>query len=195
MGMEKISDAIRDKVKTEAQDIIGEAEAKARERVEKAKSQQQVRVEAEREKLTSAAREEASRVLARASLAARQELLLARTGVIDGIISRAKKTLSEIPPAESAPLGLIREAVRTLDAAKAIVYVSAKDISTVKKLVAQDKELAKRIEAVKEYDCTGGVIAEDTGGKMRIDNTYDTRLEMLLPRLLPEIGRELFGGL
>ena len=36
---------------------------------------------------------------------------------------------------------------------------------------------------------------EDTDGKIRIDNTYDTRLEMLLPRLLPEIGKELFQGL
>jgi len=35
-------------------------------------------------------------------------------------------------------------------------------------------------------------MVEDIAGKIRIDNTYDTRLEMLLPRLLPEIGKELF---
>jgi vacuolar-type H+-ATPase subunit E/Vma4 len=38
----------------------------------------------------------------------------------------------------------------------------------------------------------GGVIAEDVEGKLRIDNTYETRLEMLLPKLLPKISKELF---
>ncbi|GAI00113.1 unnamed protein product, partial [marine sediment metagenome] len=33
---------------------------------------------------------------------------------------------------------------------------------------------------------------EDIDGRTRIDNTYETRLEMLLPRLLPEISKELF---
>jgi V/A-type H+-transporting ATPase subunit E len=194
-GMEKISEAILDKVRAEAQDIIRDAEVKARERVERAKKQQEARFEEEKNRLIQEAKEEAARVLAQTSLKARQELLLARTGVIDEIINRVRKTLSEIPPDESAPLDLIREAVRTLDVDKAIIYVPAKGISAVKKLVAQDKKLAKSIEEVKECDCTGGVIAEDTEGKMRIDNTYETRLEMLLPRLLPEIGKELFGGL
>jgi vacuolar-type H+-ATPase subunit E/Vma4 len=45
---------------------------------------------------------------------------------------------------------------------------------------------------IKEFDCTGGVIAESIEGKFSLDNTYDTRLEMLLPRILPEISQELF---
>jgi vacuolar-type H+-ATPase subunit E/Vma4 len=38
----------------------------------------------------------------------------------------------------------------------------------------------------------GGVIAEDVEGKLRIDNTYETRLGTLLPKLLPEISKKLF---
>ena len=45
---------------------------------------------------------------------------------------------------------------------------------------------------VREYNCLGGIIAEDIEGKLRIDNTYETRLEMLLPQLLPKISEELF---
>ena len=41
MGMEKISEAILDKVRAEAEDIIQEAEEKAREGIEKAKKQQE----------------------------------------------------------------------------------------------------------------------------------------------------------
>ena len=61
-------------------------------------------------------------------------------------------------------------------------------------LIKPDKQLAGKIAEIKEFDCTGGVIVEDVDGAIRVDNTYDTRLEMLLPKLLPEIGKELFRG-
>ncbi len=194
-GIEKISEAILDKVRVEAQDIIKEAEGKARERVEKAKRQQEAKLEEEKGKLIEEAKEEATRILAQSSITARQELLLARTRIIDEIINRVKKTLSRISSDESSPLNLIKEAINTLDVDKARIYVSPKDVSIVRKSLKGDKKLADRITEIREFDGTGGVIAEDIDGKIRIDNTYDTRLEMLLPKLLPEIGKELFQGL
>jgi len=194
-GIEKISDAILDKVKVEAQDIIKEAEEKARERIERAKRQQEAKLEEEKGKLIEEAKEETTRILAQASITARQELLLAKTRIIDEIISRVKKTFSGISGDESSSLNLIREAINTLDIDKARIYVSPKDVSIVRKSLKRDKQLANRIAEVREFDCTGGVIVEDIDGKIRIDNTYDTRLEMLLPKLLPEIGKELFQGL
>jgi len=194
-GIEKISEAILDKVRVEAQDIIKEAEGKARERVEKAKRQQEAKLEEEKGKLIEEAKEEATRILAQSSITARQELLLAKTRIIDEIISRVKKTLSRISSDESSPLNLIKEAINTLDVDKARIYVSPKDVSIVRKSLKGDKKLADRITEIREFDGTGGVIAEDIDGKIRIDNTYDTRLEMLLPKLLPEIGKELFQGL
>ena len=195
MSMEKISTAILDKVRAEAQDIIKEAEEKAGERVEKAKKQQEAKLEEEKNKLIEEAKEEATRILAQSSITARQELLLARTRIIDEIISRVKKTLSGISGDDSSFLALIEEAVDTLNVDKARIYVLPKDVSSVRKSLKGDKQLADRITEIRETDCTGGVIVEDIDGKIRIDNTYDTRLEMLLPKLLPEIGKELFQGL
>ncbi len=194
-GIEKISDAILDKVRVEAQDIIKEAEEKARERVEKAKRQQEAKLEEEKGKLIAEAKEEATRILAQSSITAHQELLLAKTRIIDEIISRVKKTLSGISSDESSPLDLIKEAINALDIDKARIYVLPKDVSSVQKSLEEDKQLADRISEIREFDGTGGVIVEDIDGKIRIDNTYDTRLEMLLPKLLPEIGKELFQGL
>ncbi len=57
MSMEKISDAILDKVRVEAQDIIKEAEEKAGERVGKAKRQREAKVEEEEGKLIEEAKE------------------------------------------------------------------------------------------------------------------------------------------
>ena len=194
-GMEKISEAILDKVRADARDIVKEAGTRATERIEKAKEQQEAKLEEEKNKLIEKAREEATRILAQSSITARQELLLARTRIIDEIISRVKKTLSGISSDESSPLNLIKEAINALDVDKARIYASPKDASVVRKLVARDKKLADRIIEIREFDGTGGIIVEDIDGKTRIDNTYDTRLEMLLPRLLPEISKELFQGL
>jgi len=195
MSMEKISGAILDKVRVEAQDIVAEAEEKARERIDRAKRQQEAKLEEEKNKLLEEAKEEATRILAQSSITARQELLLAKTRIIDEIISRVKKTLSGISSDKSSSLDLIEEAINALDVDKARIYVSPKDADIVRKSLKGDKKLADRISEIREFDGTGGVIVEDIDGKIRIDNTYDTRLEMLLPKLLPEIGKELFQGL
>jgi len=103
--------------------------------------------------------------------------------------------LSGIASDESHLLSLIKEAMDGLGGDKGRIYVSPKNVSSVQKLLEGDEELANRIMEVKEFNCTGGVIAEDIEGKYRIDNTYETRLEMLLPKLLPEISKELFEAL
>lgn len=195
MGMEKISEAILAKVSVEAQDIVKDAKAKARERIEKAKKQQEARFGEEKNKLLEEAKGETARILAQASIRARQELLTAKTEIIDGIVSGVKKILADFSGSENSPLNLIKEAADAIGIDKARVYVSPKDVAATQKLIKGDKELANKIVETKEFDCIGGVIVEDIDGRTRVDNTYDTRLEMLLPQILPEISKELFGTL
>ena len=191
-GMDKISEAIMDKVKAEAGDIIKEAEGRAKGEIAQAKKRRQAKLEEERVRVLQEAREEATRIVAQAAVKARQELSRAKADVIADMVSGLKKPLAEKAGDKSLLKVLIEEAADTLGAAKGRVYVSPRDVSAAKKLLGGDKGLAARIVEVREYDCLGGVIVEDIDGKVRIDNTYDTRLEMLLPQMLPEIGRELF---
>jgi len=190
--MEKISEAVVSKVKVDAQNIIREAEEKAQEELEKAKKQREAQFEEVRNRMAGEAEEETARILAQASIKSRQQLSSAKADTIAKIIDGARKELSRIAIGESYFLKLIKEAVEGLGVDKARIYVSPKDVSTVKKLLEADKEFSGKILEVKESDCLGGVIAEDVEGKLRIDNTYEVRLEMLLPKLLPEINRELF---
>jgi len=190
--MEKISEAVVSKVKLDAQNIIREAEEKAREEIEKAKRQREARFEEERGRMLGEAEEEVARILAQASIQARQQLSSAKADTIAKIIDGARNELSRISSDESYFLNLIREAMEGLGVDKGRIYVSPKDVSTVKKFLEADKELSGKILEVRESNCLGGVIAEDVEGKLRIDNTYETRLEMLLPKLLPKISKELF---
>ena len=195
IGMEKISEAVLDKVRAEAETIIKQAEDKAGKEVEQAKKQRVARLEEERGKILQQTREEAARIEAQALVKARQELSRAKADVIDELIGSVKKGLLETSSDKNLLMGLIKEAAATLGICEERVYVSPKDVSMVQKLLEGDKGLTGKIVEIKEYDCAGGVIVEDINGRIRVDNTYETRLEMLLPRLLPEIGRELFKGL
>ncbi len=191
-GMDKMGEAILDKVKVEADGIVAEAEAKAKQEIEQAKKQQLARLEEEKSRILRQAGEEATRIEAQATVKARQELSRAKSDVINEIIDRVRKQLTTGSSDEGSLADLLKEAAAPLGTAKGRAYLSAKDVGRVKKLLARDKELSARIVEVKEYDCSGGVIVEDVDGKIRIDDTYETRLEMVLPKLLPEIGRELF---
>lgn len=193
-GMEKISRAILDKVKADAEQIVKEAEQKAWQELEKAEKQRETKFKEEKRKIIEEAERQASRIVAQSSIKARQELSRAKTEIIDGIVSRVRNTLPAISSDEGSLLNLIKEAVEELGADEVRVYVSRKNISAVRKLVKGDKGLASKIMEIKEFDCAGGVIAENIDGKVSIDNTYETRLEMLLPQIVPEISRELFGN-
>jgi V/A-type H+-transporting ATPase subunit E len=192
--MEKVSEAIVSKVKLDAQDIIREAEEKAQEETERAKIQREVRFKEERGRMLGEAEEEAARILAQASIKARQQLSGAKADAVNKIVDVARRELSQISSDESQLLKLIKEATDALGGDRGRIYVSPRDLGSVRRLLEADKELSGRILEVRESNCLGGVIAEDAEGKLRIDNTYETRLEALLPRLLPEISKELFAA-
>lgn len=192
MGMDKIRDAIISKVRMEAEDITREAKEKAQEEIEKARRQREARFDEERGRILTDVEAEAARTLAQASIKARQKLSSTKADIIAEIVDRARRELSRVSSDDSHILNLVREAMEALAAAKGKIYVSPKDVGTVKKLLEAHRDLSDRIVEVRESNCLGGVIAEDIEGKFRIDNTYETRLEMLLPRLLPEISKKLF---
>ena len=128
--MEKIGEAILDKVKAEADSIIKEAKSKADQEIKQAKKQRAARQEEEKAKLIQEAREEATRIEAQASVKARQELSRAKADVIDEIISGVKKALSATSSDKSLLVSLLKEAADTLGIDKG--RVSMKEVDSKK---------------------------------------------------------------
>jgi vacuolar-type H+-ATPase subunit E/Vma4 len=190
--MEKLNQAVLSKVKSEAQSITQDAEKKAQEELEKARRQRDAQLVEERGRMLGQAEEEAARILAQSSIKARQQLSSAKANAIAKIIDGARQELSKTSSNENHLLNLIREAINGLYADKSRIYLSPKDAGTAKKLLEADRALSSKIIEVRESNFMGGVVAEDVEGKLRIDNTYETRLETLLPKLLPEISKKLF---
>ncbi len=189
--MDKISAAILDKVKEEARQIIEEAEEKGKAEIETAKKNREIRFANERRRLIAGAEAEAARISAQASIGERQELLSAKSNVLSNVIAKVKKELSFVSN-EANMINLIKESISGLGVSEVKIYLSKKDVAMVKGILNKNKELGSKVKAVETINCNGGVVIESIDGSLRIDNTFDTRLDMILPRVIPEISKELF---
>jgi vacuolar-type H+-ATPase subunit E/Vma4 len=195
METDKIRDAILKKAKGEADQIIADAKTRATEMIDKAKEQRQYRFEDEKKKRISEAQREASKIMAQSSLKSRQDILREKDAILNTIVEKVKNQISETAMDKKHFLSLVRETVEAFETDKQVViFVSPKDMNTVRRFVEVDSNLKDKISDVKELDCLGGILAQTIDGMVSIDNTYDTRLEMLMPKILPEVGKNLFGA-
>jgi vacuolar-type H+-ATPase subunit E/Vma4 len=191
--MQNISEAVVDKVREDAQAIVKEAEEQATKELEKARTQRDARIEAEKKRLLTAAQEEAARITAQNAMQARQKVANAKAAVLDEIVEKARTSLQKSATSRDSLSFLVNDGIQGLgESNKVYVSVAQKDAALAKEIVRSDKKLAATVIDVQECDCTGGVAIENESRSLSVDNTYTTRLEMLLPRILPEIGKKLF---
>lgn len=194
METPKMRDAILSKARQEARDLLNEARSRAGDRVLKAEEQWRQRFETEKQRLLSDSRREAARIIARADLKARQELLKEKDDIIKEMIGRVRKSLTDNAPETGALSHLINEAVGAFQSEQPLkIKTAGKDMAKVKEIISRDPKLRKRITDVQEIACMGGVISESLDEKVSVDNTFDTRLEMLIPKIMPQVGDILFG--
>jgi vacuolar-type H+-ATPase subunit E/Vma4 len=194
MGADNLRDAILSKAKGEADQIKGDAEAKARERIEKAKRQREAILEEKKKAMISQAHREALKILAQASMTARQEILRGKEDVVHEILERVKHELRNHSPDKESLMHLIEETIDAFEMkTKVKLFVTSKDLGIVHEILREDGPLRERVIEIREMNGLGGVSAEDEEGMVRVDNTFDTRLETLMTKILPKIGEELFG--
>jgi V/A-type H+-transporting ATPase subunit E len=194
METDKIRAAILEKAQKEAEEIVANAKAKAKDLMAHAEEQKKKRAEEEKNRIISEAQREAARILAQSSLKARQEILKEQDAVINEIIAKTKENLAEKKTGKKAFAILIREAVEAFESDEKLrILVAQRDVSTARKVVEETDDLKKQVAEVVEYDCLGGVIAESMDGMVSIDNTFEVRLGMLTPKIMPDLGEKLFG--
>lgn len=195
METDKIRKAILDKAKEDADKIVSDAEIKAKKVIEKAKEQKELKFKEEKRKVISEAHREASKILAQASLKSRHEILKEKHIVINEIITRVKDELSHNVTDKKLFVRLVQETIDAFEAEEKLrIYVTPDDINVVREIIEENSKIKEKITEVNEIiDCMGGILIEAIDGMVSINNTFDTRLEMLMPKILPEIGKKLFG--
>jgi V/A-type H+-transporting ATPase subunit E len=192
--MINISEAVLKKVGQEAERIVEEAEAKSLQEMRKAEKQLETRREEEKRRALEKAERDANRVMAEAAIQSRQEIGKTKARIIDRIVSEVKNKLSNQSVDKDLLRKLVIEAIDSIGTTKVKVYVSPQDETVLNEVLKSDQEIAKKVIKVQNIEGISGVIVESDDGKLRVDNTFETRLAMLLPQVLPEINKKLFDS-
>lgn len=191
--MKDLAETVLGKVRAEAQTLLRKAEEEARHELDKAKKSHQAEVEKEKLRLLSEAKTEAARIKALAVMEARNRIAAARAEVIAGINRRARAELDRISVDRASLATLIAESIEALGRPSQVkVFVRSEDLETARAAVAGDPRISGVVRDIAERPLAGGVIAENTEGSLLVDNTFSTRLDKLVPRLLPRFRKELF---
>jgi len=189
MGIEKLTSSLLKDAQDEAAEIVKAAEGhvkqmKADERAKLTTLEKQA--EEEIEKILKEQRNER---LAWARLEAKRVISEAREDAINNAIDAIFSSLKELRKSKEYKAFVsknVSAAVKELGG-KLTVHVVKADKNLLPKL-------PKGCKAVADLDALGGAIIETQDGKMRIDLTLETVMELKRDELRKKISAELFGS-
>jgi V/A-type H+-transporting ATPase subunit E len=183
-NIEMLSSAILSEAQTEADQILAEAREKVKAIKESAESQ----IAAERTEILNRAQKDAERIrrqaVATAQIKARTVQLEHREKLLDSVFEAARQQLPTVQQwSEYGEISqrLLCEALIHLGAEKAIIKAdeTTRRLLTAKKLEEISKEVKTELGFGDNLKKQTGVIVEAEGGRLRYDNTLETRLGRL----------------
>lgn len=174
-----------------AEEIIRTAKERARKIVEEAEKEWKKKAEKERKRITEEARMKANTILSEARIKARIMISVAKKEVLDRVVEKALKDLSERRgfDIKKSLYNLLKESLEYIDEPAKII-INEKDSQALREVIEVLK--IKDIYILYSNRITGGVIIESRIGEL-IDNSYDTRIKRAYITYAPEINKILWG--
>ena len=194
--VKRIRDKLLEKAREDAKRIIEDAKHEAERIIREAEEKWKKKVEETKKKILEDAERKAEEILIDAQIKARMKITDEKNKIIELLMNKIEELIEKGTYDRSESLRkLAIEAIGQLELKEVIIYVSRNDKELMEKLKSSiENELNVRINDIKEANIRGGVIVESIDGGIRIDNSYDARLEIIKTRLLPQISKELFSG-
>ncbi len=174
-----------------AEEIIRNAEERARRIIEEAEKEWKEKAERERKRAIEEAKMKASIILSEARRDARIKISMAKKEVFDSVVEKASKDLRERRgfDVKKSLLILLKESLEYIDKPSKII-INEKDSQALREVFEEFN--IKDIYIMYSDKIIGGVIVESRIGEL-IDNSYDTRLKRAYTTYAPEIYRILWG--
>jgi len=194
--VKRIRDKLLEKAREDAKRIIEDAKHEAERIIREAEEKWKKKVEETKKKILEDAERKAEEILIDAQIKARMKITDEKNKIIELLMNKIEELIEKgIYDRSESLRKLAIEAISQLELKEVIIYVSRNDKELMEKLKSSiENELNVRINDIKEANIRGGVIVESIDGGIRIDNSYDARLEIIKTRLLPQISKELFSG-
>ncbi|MEO2151037.1 MAG: V-type ATP synthase subunit E [Thermococcus sp.] len=201
-GAELIIQEINREAEQKIQYILSEA----REEAEKLKEEARKRAEAKAEwilrKAKTQAEIEKQRIIANAKLEVRKKKLAVQEELIRSVIESLKERLANLPEDEYFPMlvELTAKAVEELGTNKVIVRSNERTLKLIVERLSEFREklkesLGKDVEVTvgEPIQTIGGILVESSDGTVRVDNTFEARIERFESDLRATIAKALFG--
>ncbi|ADT84674.1 V-type ATP synthase subunit E [Thermococcus barophilus] len=175
----------------QAEDIKAEAEKRARAKAEWILRKAQTQAEIEKQ-----------RIIANAKLEIRKKRLALQEEFINEVLRSLKERLANLPKDEY--LGIVKDlmlqAVKELgedrirvSSNEATLQLIAEKLEEIKAFLNEKTGREIRIELGDKISTIGGVLVENADRTIRVDNTFEARIDRLESELRSRIAKVLFG--
>ncbi|WP_324734891.1 V-type ATP synthase subunit E [Thermococcus sp. SY098] len=175
----------------QAEDIKAEAEKRARAKAEWILRKAQTQAEIEKQ-----------RIIANAKLEIRKKRLALQEEFINEVLKSLKERLANLPKDEY--LGVVKDlmlqAVKELgedrirvSSNEATLQLIAEKLEEIKAFLNEKTGREIRIELGDKISTIGGVLVENADRTIRVDNTFEARIDRLESELRSRIAKVLFG--
>ncbi|ASJ11496.1 V-type ATP synthase subunit E [Thermococcus thioreducens] len=201
-GAELIIQEINREAEQKIQYILSEAQKEAEKIKEEARKRAEARAEWILRKAQTQAETERQRIIANARLEVRKKRLEVQEELIQEVITALRERLAELSEEEYFPM-LIDLTVRALEELGGDACIVRSNEKTLKLLESKLGEFRKAVAAKLGRDVEislgepistiGGVLVEAPDGSVRVDNTFESRIERFESELRAEIAKALFG--
>ncbi|NJE26226.1 V-type ATP synthase subunit E [Thermococcus sp. MV5] len=201
-GAKLIIEEINREAEQKIKYILEEAEHKADEIKKEAERRAKAKADWIIRKAQTQAELEKQRIIANARLEVRRKKLALQEELIKEVIDSIKERLASIPEEEYLEVlkGLIVEGIQELGEEKVVLSSNERTLSLIEEHLEEIKGIVKEkigkdveISLGDPLETLGGVIIQNSTKTIRIDNTFETRMERLQSELRAKIAKILFG--
>lgn len=175
----------------EAESIKKEAEERARSRAEWIMRKAETQAEIEKQ-----------RIIANAKLEARKKKLRVQEEIITEVFRSLKERLASMPEEDYLETlkVLILESVKELEVDSVIVSSNEKTLNllkdksrSIKAYITRNFGKKVQIEFGEPINTIGGVLVQSSDRSVRVDNTFEARIERMESELRTKIAKAIFG--
>ncbi|ASJ01604.1 V-type ATP synthase subunit E [Thermococcus gorgonarius] len=195
-GAEGIIQEIHREAEQKVQYILNEAREQAEEIKEEARKKAEAQAEWILRKARTQAEIEKQRIIANAKLEVRKKRLAVQEDLIKEVLSALRERLSSLPDEEyfETLVKLAREGVEELGLQKIMVSSNKRTLELISSRLEEfSSKIGAEVILGKPMDTIGGIVVSDPEGKVRVDNTFESRMEKMENELRAEIAKALFG--
>ncbi|WP_297476760.1 V-type ATP synthase subunit E [Thermococcus sp.] len=201
-GAELIIQEINREAEQKIQYILSEAQEEAEKIKAEARKRAEVKAEWILRKARTQAEIEKQRIIANARLEVRKKRLQVQEELIREVIEALRERLAELPEEEYFPMlvDLTAKAVEELGSENIVVRSNEKTLGLISarldefmKALAEKLGKEVKVSLGEPVKTIGGVIVENPDGTVRVDNTFEARIERFESELRAEIAKALFG--